>query len=288
AVAVGGNVALERTLANARYVLGHAGLGEVPVVAGAAGPIGGDGEGRAGSVHGEDGLAGYGPPLDSGPPSSGAPPSGVPFGGPPLLGVLERFGQPASFDQPAPAHLLAIGPLTNVALALEAEPRLPARLDRLVAMGGAFGSPAGNISPHAEFNFWADPGAAAAVCRAPCPLELVPLDVTEQVALGADALAFLEARLGPSSLACNVVRAGMELHRRQGGVARLPLHDPLAAAVLVEPGLVGEVESGLSVCVEGPERGQVRLVDDEPVHRVALSVDAARAEAAILDALTGD
>jgi inosine-uridine nucleoside N-ribohydrolase len=115
----------------------------------------------------------------------------------------------------------------------------------------------------------------------------VPLDVTEQVVLGADALAFLEARLGPSSLASRVVRTGIELRRHQLGVAQLPLHDPLAAAVLVYPRLVTEVESGLSVCAKGAGRGEVRLVDEPPVHGVALSVDAARAETAILDALTG-
>jgi purine nucleosidase len=196
--------------------------------------------------------------------------------------VLERFGRRA------PVHLLATGPLTDVALALEAAPELGGFVDRLVAMGGAFGSPGGNVSPRAEFNFFTDPGAAAAVCRAPCRLELVPLDVTEQVVLGADALAFLEARLGPSSLACRMARAGIELHRRDKGAAHLPLHDPLAVAVLVEPGLVGGVESGLSVCVEGPARGHVELVDHPPVHRVALSVDAARVEAAILDALVRD
>jgi inosine-uridine nucleoside N-ribohydrolase len=84
-----------------------------------------------------------------------------------------------------------------------------------------------------------------------------------------------------------VVRTGIELRRRQLGVAQLPLHDPLAAAVLVDPRLVSEVESGLSVCAKGAGRGEVRLVDEPPVHGVALSVDAARAETAILDALTG-
>jgi purine nucleosidase len=283
-VAVAGNVSLDRTLVNARYILGQAGLDEVPVVAGAAGPIS-DGEKRYASIHGEDGLGGHGPLLDPADELFGAPapPEGaVARAASPLAGLLDRYGRPA------PVHLLAIGPLTDVALGLRADPYLPERVDRLVVMGGALGSPAGNISPRAEFNFWADPDAAAAVCRAPWRLELVPLDVTEKVALGADALAFLEARLGSSSLATRVVRTGLELRRRQLGVAQLPLHDPLAAAVLVDPRLVAGVESGLSVCTQGAGRGEVRLVDEPPVHGVALSVDATRAEAAILDALTGE
>jgi purine nucleosidase len=296
-VAVAGNVPLERTLVNARYVLAEAGLDEVPVVAGAAGPIGEGGK-RHATVHGEDGLGGFGPPLDavfaepsgaarrSGaadpPAGASAPPSVREGGAPPLVGLLERYGQSS------PAQVLAIGPLTDVALALRAAPNLPERVDRLVAMGGALRSSAGNIAPRAEFNFWADPDAAAFVCGGRCRLELVPLDVTEQVVLQADAVAFLEARLGPSSLASRVARAGIELRRRQLGVAHLPLHDPLAAAVLVEPALVGEVETGLSVCLDGTDRGRVQPVDEPPAHRVALSVDVARAEAAILEALVGD
>lgn len=300
-VAVAGNVPLGRTALNARFVLDQAGLEEVPVVAGADRPISGGGQRDPGAVHGEDGLGGLGPsaaaPLAGRPgaePLQPSPQAGVvarePAGGrpvepasgrAPLAPLLERFGQPD------PVHLLATGPLTDLALAVRAAPHLPERVDRLVAMGGALGSPDGNATARTEFNFWADPTAAAAVCRASFRLELVPLDVTEQVALGIDALRFLEARLGSSSLVCRMARAGIDFHRRRAGVARLALHDPLAAAVLVAPDLVGEVEGGLSVCVTGAARGQVQVVDEPPVQRVALSVDAARAEAAILDALAG-
>jgi inosine-uridine nucleoside N-ribohydrolase len=291
-VAVAGNVPLERTLANARFVLDQAGLPDVPVIAGAAGPIAAGGRRHADSVHGEDGLGGHGPLPSSRPPKRAMAAAFLTPGrarledpleaqAPPLGAVLERFGRPE------PVNLLLTGPLTDTAMALEAVPRLPERMQRVVAMGGAFGSPGGNVTPRAEFNFWADPAAAAVVCRAPIGLELVPLDVTEQVLLGSDALAFLEARLGPSALACRVARSGVELHRRVAGSPAMPLHDPLAAAVLVDPGLVQEVERALSVCVEGPGSGEVQLGEEPPWQRVAFSVDATRAEAAVLDALAG-
>src|SRR5207244_1785402 len=88
----------------------------------------------------------------------------------------------------AGATLLATGPLTDVAAAL------PLRAARVVVMGGAFGDPPGNVTPYAEFNWWADPHAADAVCRSGLAVDVVPLDVTQRVVFTRADAAVLAAR----------------------------------------------------------------------------------------------
>src|SRR5204862_195840 len=75
--------------------------------------------------------------------------------------------------------IVALGPLTNLAVALSRDRRALSRVGRIVVMGGAVAVP-GNVTAAAEFNFYVDPEAAAAVFEADLPLELVPLDVTQQ------------------------------------------------------------------------------------------------------------
>ena len=86
---------------------------------------------------------------------------------------------------PGEVTILAIGPLTNVAMALMLEPGLAAKIKKLVIMGGAVAAlpdGAGNITPNAEFNFWVDPEAARMVLRSGIPIELTPLNVTRKTA----------------------------------------------------------------------------------------------------------
>src|SRR4029450_3441608 len=96
-----------------------------------------------------------------------------------LLQVVQRYGRDLT--------LIALGPLTNIARAVQLAPGLMQQLGRLVIMGGAIGVP-GNVSPVAEFNIFVDPHAADVVLRAGLPLTLVPLDVTRQVRLTHDVL----------------------------------------------------------------------------------------------------
>ena len=163
---------------------------------------------------------------------------------------------------------LATGPLTNLALALRAEPALPRLLRRLVIMGGAFDY-RGNTTPVAEWNISVDPESAAEVFAAwgaawgdqdPDHLPIVlGLNITEHIALTPAILARLAAAAGSPTSAMSVadvrgtrsaaanpligmledaMRFYFEFHHDQGEGYLAHLHDPLAAAVALDPGLV--------------------------------------------------
>ncbi|GIX47576.1 MAG: hypothetical protein KatS3mg131_1787 [Candidatus Tectimicrobiota bacterium] len=176
--------------------------------------------------------------------------------------------------------LIALGPLTNIARAIQRAPDTMRTLGQLVIMGGAIGVP-GNVTPAAEFNVFVDPHAAEVVLGAGIPTLLVPLDVTRQVRL---THAFLE-RAGRGSRLAQAVRdlTRALLRREPEG---LPLHDPLAVAVALDPSLVctqvlplgvetrGQLTRGMTIADRRtPPRRETAL----PQIRVALDVDAERA-----------
>lgn len=117
----------------------------------------------------------------------------------------------AAREKPGTLAIIAVGPLTNLAIAFALDPELPRLLKRLVIMGGAvasFPGGAGNVTPTAEFNIWVDPEAAAMVLRAPVEKLLVPLNVTRQVTYTAE---FHQAVLDGKGLAAEI------LGERMGG-----------------------------------------------------------------------
>jgi purine nucleosidase/pyrimidine-specific ribonucleoside hydrolase len=188
--------------------------------------------------------------------------------------------------------IVALGPLTNLAVALERDRRVLSRVGRLVVMGGAVAVP-GNVTPGAEFNFYVDPEAAAAVFDAGLPIHLVPLDVTKQVVLSQAELARRLAA-SPSSLGRFV--ADFSLHGFAVGSHErgIILHDPLAMGVALDPTLVGFEELHVEIECEGRVTRGVSLADRRaiPSHRkrrpncrVATTVDARRFLALFLDRL---
>ena len=164
--AVYGNGPVEQCAGNALRILHAAGRSDIPVYRGAAKPLlRSPNEGWAGHVHGADGLGNTGLPL---PPIS--------------LGqrhaVLEIIGRVMS--SPGEITILALGRMTNVALALSQEPRLAESVAGIIVMGGALSVP-GNVSPVASANLYEDPEAAAMVYCSGAPLVQVGLDVCNQV-----------------------------------------------------------------------------------------------------------
>lgn len=231
---VAGNVGIEAATANAFRILDVARPARRPRVArGAAAPLR---QPFADAVryHGEDGLGNLAARTNADGSLRYAPVATAldPLDGPDLiLDALGRFG--------ANLVLVALGPLTNVAIALARDRARFARLSRLVLMGGAVRVP-GNVTPAAEFNFHSDPEAAAAVLDAGLPVEMVPLDVTRQVMLTRPAL---EAALGRrDDPAARFVRdltdRAFDRHGADGE-SGMPLHDPLAVGVAIDQGLVG-------------------------------------------------
>ena len=243
----------------------------------------------AGHVHGDDGLGNLDRFVEAeGKPRYPALPHTVETrdGADLILEMAERFGNELV--------VLALAPLTNLAVAVERDAARLRRVGRVVIMGGAVVAP-GNVTPGAEYNFYVDPEAAAAVFDAGLPLELVPLDVTRQAVLRQSELA---ARLHrcPSRIARFV--ADFTLHgfafgaeRGDGGIA---LHDPLAAAVALDPSLVGYEALHVEVECEGRITRGMSVADRRllrshrkrrPNCRVAMSVDAPRFLDLFLDRL---
>jgi purine nucleosidase len=138
--------------------------------------------------------------------------------------------------RPGALTLVAVGPLTNVALALLREPELPALFKQVVIMGGAFAH-AGNSSPLAEFNIWVDPEAARIVFEAGFPLTIVPLDATMQTLLDDDHVAKLGEGAAPDFIRA-VTRDYMAAYARRRGRRGAAMHDPLATAIAIDPSLM--------------------------------------------------
>jgi purine nucleosidase len=159
---VGGNVGVEKTTRNALELRDYLGFADVPIAAGAGEPLRGSAK-TAEHVHGEGGLGDV-----TLPPATG---SLVESNAVDLLIAL--LG-----DAPGEIHLVATGPLTNIALALRKEPRIVDWVASFTIMGGSYTR--GNATPAAEFNIYADPDAASEVFGAGWTVTMVGLDLTLQ------------------------------------------------------------------------------------------------------------
>lgn len=259
--ATGGNVAVQQVCRNNLALLELCGATGVPVSKGADGPAR-----TAENIHGPQGL-GYAEL-------------------PPGTGQLTGYDAAAAWVAAAREHPgqligLATGPLTNLALALRTEPALPTLLRRLVIMGGAF---SGERSGWAEFNIGFDPEAAAEVFTtwgtvAPQRLPIVcGLDLTRHIAITPAILAELPADSPVVQMLGDALRFYFEAHEAHGHGYLAYLHDPLAAAVALEPTLVTTRPAAVRVeLAPGDARG--RTVPDwdaaQPNALIGVGVDPA-------------
>jgi purine nucleosidase len=194
---------------------------------------------------------------------------------------------------PGEIVLICIGPLTNLAMAIQAAPTEMAKVKEIVIMGGAIQGP-GNVTPGAEFNLYTDPDAARLVFTSGLPITLVPLDVTQRAMLRAELIEAVVRHIG--SRVTQFVRDATErlfgVEQEQTGCAATPLHDPLAVGIVIDPSLVTrrplyvEVETG-----NGPAQGMTiadrRHIREEwkqpPNLQVCMEVDAGRFIALFLE-----
>jgi purine nucleosidase len=234
--AVAGNLPLAATERNARRVCELAGRRDVPVHAGCARPLLRPPV-TARHLHeagAEDRL------LLPEPVAALQAQHGVDF----LIDTLRAAA-------PGTVTLCALGPLTNLAMALVKAPDIAFRIAEIVIMGGAVFT-GGNVTPTAEFNIHCDPHAAAIVFAAGAPIVLFPLDATYQVLSTKPRVAAIAA-LGNN--AGQAVAAMLSLYDKrrsdrfpQGG----PLHDPCVIAWLLQPGLFAGRRVNLMVETESP------------------------------------
>ena len=220
--AVAGNVPLALTEKNARKVCELAGKPETRVFAGAIRPMVRELV-TAEHVHGRTGLDG--PDLPE-----------------PQMPLQEKHAVDFIIEslmarEEGEITLCSLGPLTNIALALNREPRIASRIREIVLMGGGFFE-GGNVTPTAEFNIYVDPHAADVVLRSGVPVVMMPLDVTHKALTTRariDAIRHLGTRVGEAcaELLEFFERFDEEKYGTDGG----PLHDPCVIAYLLKPEL---------------------------------------------------
>lgn len=229
---VAGNDSMERATSDALRVLEIAGRTDIPVYKGSNMPM--RHEKTAWSTSGVHGRWW----SDDPPP----PPPGGFAKKQPEPGTAMDFIIRTVNANPGEVVIAAIGPLTNVAMALRYEPGLAAKIKRIQIMGGAIGSlpdGAGNMTPNAEFNIWVDPEAAKIVFRSGAPVTLTPLNVTRKtrfskryydqiVAVDTPLTALIKERMGPM-FARDPNRSGQ-------------MYDQLTLGSLIDPSLVKTVD----------------------------------------------
>ncbi len=219
---VGGNVSLEQTTINALKTLELVGRTEVPVYMGAKQPLKRDLI-TAEHVHGFTGFDGYDLPEPTTKAASGFAP--------------EKIVELVMQNEPNSITICAIAPMTNIALAMQKEPKLAARLQEIVIMGGAQ-SEGGNITPAAEYNIYVDPEAAEIVINSGAPITMIPLDCTHKALSTKARLEKLRAIGTPHMEAFYHLLKFNKIHDEEKmGTEGGPLHDPTTIAYLLKPEL---------------------------------------------------
>ena len=268
---VAGNVSLAACTANALRILEAVKPPTLPpVFEGHARPLSGR-VARAGHVHGDDGLGGTTPkyPVRYLATSEGHATRA-------MVELARQHGKDLT--------IIALGPLTNVAKAIERDPEAMSGIGQLVVMGGTDDGK-GNATPRAEFNFFADAAAAKAVVSAGLPMTLVGLNVTRETILPEKLFRQRLAAAQPErlrSFLADVSQPYFEFGRKESGSHAAVMHDPLAVGVAIDPTLVKAERIPCDVIdTPGLTRGMmlvdrdVAVADTVPV-MVASEVDADR------------
>ncbi len=252
---VAGNQTLEKTTANAIRILEFAARTDIPVASGAHRPLVREPY-IAKYVHGDTGLDG--PDL---PPAEGSP--------------LDEHAVDFLGRQAGGATLVAVGPLTNVALMLARYP--DARPERIVLMGGSIGL--GNVTPAAEFNIWADPEAAARVLGSGLDVTMIGLDVTHEALMTKADADRLRATGRTGTLVAELWEFYNRFHSKTYGFDGSPIHDAVALAHVFRPELVETVHLHVAIeCGSDLTRGRTVVdlwhrTENEPNANVGVGID---------------
>jgi inosine-uridine nucleoside N-ribohydrolase len=244
---VHGNCRATDSAVNGLRVLEHCGLPDVPVAVGAEEPLDRPLRLRP-FVHGEDGLGDAGFPAPRNAPT-----------GEHAADQIVRLAQ----ESPGELDLFAVGPLTNLSMALDRDPDVLTRYRSVVIMGGCGPFPPAGVVRQEDTNTEHDPTAAARVLAAPrTAMTTVGVNVTTATILDEAAIARLAAAPTPhAELVTRVLACYLDFYQHKWGRRICSLHDPLAAGVLVDPSIV-------AAAAEGP----VNVIDDGAGSRAWLMI----------------
>jgi len=260
---VAGNGTLERTSYNARAVCSMAGIREVPIAAGAPGPLVGSLR-TAPDVHGESGLDG-----------AELPSPDVELVAEHAVELMARLLR----EGPGPVTLVPTGPLTNIALLLRTFPDAATRIREVVLMGGSVD--VGNVEPLAEFNIYVDPEAADVVFSSGLAVTMCGLNVTHQALATDEVLNRLRGLGTPlADMVVGLLGFFRDRYRDIWGLSAPPLHDPVAVARVIDPALVHCEDADVAVELHGTHTRGATVCDRfgvlgrAPNAKVALELDA--------------
>ncbi len=271
---VSGNIHVDQATENLLRILGLLKMSESPIIA--------KGEGKplvkpllmAAHVHGEDGLGNVstlynqdGSPQYPQADSAISDVSGVEL----IFEMIDRY--------PDELTIVALGPLTNIALAIRKDPIKMRRLHAIVLMGGVF-KEYGNVTTTAEFNIYVDPHAAHEVFSSEIPIQIAPLNVTHQVVLTGERLsAETEGKQGLiSSFLRDSTKACMEFYRQHVGFYGLHIHDALPIGMLTHPHFFESIDTHVQVETEGTLTSGMTIADlrdsrQEKTHNASISME---------------
>lgn len=238
---VTGNGALDTTTRNGCNILALCNRQDIPLYRGSEVALDQKAPATV-SAFGDDGLGGYADTICSDKREE-------------EMGAVEFLVEYIN-SHPGEVTLFAIGPCTNIAKAVRRSQTFAQNLKRLIIMGGA--KYTGNMSPVAEYNFWADPQAAHEVLQAGIrEVVMVGLDVTNKIALSCgmrEILRMLDTPL--SNFMYNITKEGLDDNWRTRKKAVSPMHDVLTVAYFIEPALLKMRPAHIDVVTEGIAKGQ--------------------------------
>ncbi len=237
---VAGNVDLNQATSNALYTCE---LCEkyIPVYKGESHPLKRKLE-TSKFFHGKDGLGDTGPYI----PSKKAESENA------INEIISLINK-----HPNEIEIIAIGPLTNIAKVFTYEPSVIKKIKSLYIMGG-IGEGKGNITEHAEFNFWVDPDAADIVLNSEMNIKMIAWDTTQIYGyLNKKNFEDLEKINTPlSRFAINIQKKGLEYYKIKYNEHKIDLADPLAMAVMINDEDTNYKSCNIEIILEGEERGK--------------------------------
>ncbi|MFC7395445.1 nucleoside hydrolase [Scopulibacillus cellulosilyticus] len=258
---VAGNAEVEKTAINALKVCEIAGLKDIPVARGAAGPLTRKRE-TAPSIHGESGMEGPSLPI---PRQTLVKDHAVDV-------IIEEL-----LSSKGDITLVPVGPLTNIALAMRKEPLIIPKIKEIVLMGGGM---SGNWTPAAEFNIFVDPEAANIVFESGVPITMAGLELTHQAVTTPEIIEQIQAISNPvSEFVVELLQYFSKTYKDEFGFSGAPIHDACAVAYCIDPTVFTTKKLRVDIETKGEFTSGMTVIDingvtgREPNVNVAMELD---------------